>query len=168
MHDDARRWANEVGDLLDELEQPWALAGALAAIVYREAPRATGDADLLTTWHPDLVARLEAAGYEVDAKHAPGEDRPHHLRLLRGESTVDLLIAGTPYQHEALTRAGREHLLTVEDVLVHKLLADRSRDRSDVASILATSPELDHGYLDAWLDAWGIADRWQAARDRQV
>ena len=160
------QWANEVGAILDEFGQPWALAGALAAIEYRERGRATGDADLLTTWNPGLPTRLEAAGYAVAVTIDPDGDYPHLLRLRRDSSAVDLIIADTPYQHEAIARAGAAHLLTIEDVLIHKVLADRARDRGDVASILATDPQLDHEYLDAWLDAWDITDRWHAARDR--
>lgn len=166
MNEQPLRWAHEVGDLLDELDLAWALAGALAAIEYRSDMRVTGDADLLTTWHPDLVERLHGAGYDIDVKSQPGEEQPHHLRLHRGVSTVDLLISTTDYQIEAIRRAGDEHLLTIEDVLIHKVLADRARDRGDVASILATDPELDEEYLDSWMEAWDITDRWRAARDR--
>jgi hypothetical protein len=65
-----------------------------------------------------------------------------------------------------LTRAAGNHLLTIEDVLIHKVLADRARDRADVDSILATDPELDHEYIDHWMQQWEITELWDAAQAR--
>jgi hypothetical protein len=52
----------------------------------------------------------------------------------------------------------------LEDVIIHKLLAWRSRDRDDIASIFAGGTELDEGYIDGWVDAWEVRDRWEEAR----
>lgn len=166
MNEEPRAWANEVGGILDDLGQAWVLAGALAAGAYRSELRVTGDADLLTRWDADLPARLEAAGFDVAITADREGEHPHLLRIRRGESVVDVIVADSEYQHEALDRGRDRHLLTVEDVLIHKVLADRSRDRGDVASILSTDPELDLQYLHEWMEAWDITDRWEAALDR--
>jgi hypothetical protein len=77
-----------------------------------------------------------------------------------------VLVVDDEYQQIALDRSVRDHLLTVEDVLIHKVLADRRRDQADVASILSTEPVLDHEYLDHWMEVWQIIDLWEAAQAR--
>lgn len=166
MNEEPDSWAHEIGELLDELDLPWALAGALAALEYRAAVRLTGDADVLTSWHSDLVVRIQDAGYQVKATTDHGGDHPHLLRLKRGPSVIDVLVVDDDYQQVALERSAGAHLLTIEDVLIHKVLADRARDRADVASILSTSPDLDHTYLDHWMAQWQITELWEAAQAR--
>lgn len=53
------------------------------------------------------------------------------------------------------------HVLTVEDVIVHKLIAWRPRDRDDIRSILEAGVALDAAYLTRWIAEWELADRWQ-------
>ena len=72
------------------------------------------------------------------------------------------------YQDEALTRAkvttfGNIPLraLAVEDVIIHKLIADRYKDEADVDDILRTNPKLDETYLGKWLDEWGVRERYE-------
>lgn len=68
----------------------------------------------------------------------------HHPGLT---TDVDILLPAVAYQEVALDRA-YDHPITAEDVIVHKLIAWRPRDRNDIASILeadqlsmrATSP----------------------------
>ncbi|MDE3087181.1 MAG: hypothetical protein KGJ77_10505 [Acidobacteriota bacterium] len=76
---------------------------------------------------------------------------------------VDVLLAETDYQREAMARAV-DGVITAEDVIVHKLLAWRTRDRDDIASIFATGTELDERYIAAWADAWDVRDRWEQAK----
>jgi len=138
------------------------LIGALAAGRYRLAPRATTDVDFLVRRLGDLVGAMERDGFSVDVMAEPGEEP--YVAFIRGKGVrVDVLVAETDYQREALDRAV-DGVLTVEDVLVHKLLAWRPRDRDDVASILATGRPFDEGYVARWAEMWGVADRWAAAR----
>ncbi len=51
-------------------------------------------------------------------------------------------------------------MLTVEDVIVHKLIAWRSKDRDDIASILSPPPSLDVDYIVRWANEWEVTDRW--------
>jgi len=84
------------------------------------------------------------------------------------------------YQKQAVERAVAHVLddgttirvLAIEDVIIHKLIAGRSKDAADVESILATDPDMDMAYLDHWLAEWGVADRYvraaTAVRERQT
>ena len=122
----------EIGALLDRLSTRWALAGGLAANRYRRSPRHTDDVDLLLAdtgpGLDTLESTLTAAGWSVSRADPEGDLlRARHSEL----GPVDLLVAGTPYQQEAIRRAlvevetvpgaGIVPTLTVEDVIVHKL-----------------------------------------------
>ena len=56
---------------------------------------------------------------------------------------VDLIFGGSPYELEAVARAGKDELhgvvlpiISAEDLLVHKLLAGRPKDIEDAASVV--------------------------------
>lgn len=136
--------------------------GAFAALQYRLTPRETTDIDFLVSQLGDVVEVMEADGYSVTAMAEPGEEA--YVVYIRGaDVSVDLLVAETDYQREAMQRAV-DGVLTVEDVIVHKLIAWRPRDKDDIASILAAGHVVDEGYIERWAAAWEVADRWTEAR----
>jgi hypothetical protein len=151
-------WLASIAELLDDLGVEWTLVGALAANRYRATPRFTTDVDVMAEFTPQIVGRLELAGYEVDVVADAGEP-PHLIRCHRGAEAVDILLPVVEYQRHALGRAVG-HVLTVEDVIIHKLIAWRLRDRDDIRSIREAGAPLDHEYLDRWIDEWDLADRW--------
>ena len=154
--------AARAAEILEEAGVPWALAGALAALRYRATPRLTIDADFLAKHQQGLADAFRRAGYDVTEVAEPGEGP--HLLVVRGRGDViDVLLAVVEYQDVALARAV-DHVLTIEDVLIHKLIAWRPRDRNDIASILETEPVLDEAYLEAWVSAWEVEERWRQAR----
>ncbi len=155
-------WLASIARTLDRLPARWTTIGALAANRYRAEERFTTDLDLLVERHPHIEEALEAAGYGVLVVRTPGED-PHLLRLTRGAEQIDVLLPVVEYQEVALTRAV-DHVLTAEDVIVHKLLAWRPRDRDDVRSILEAGVPLDDGYIARWAHEWEVTDRWTQAR----
>jgi hypothetical protein len=152
-------WLASIAEIFDDVGVDWTLVGALAANRYRATPRFTTDVDTMATFTPSLVDRLESAGYTVTVVADEGEG-PHLIRCQRGAEAIDILIPVVEYQREALRRAG-DHVLTPEDVIIHKLIAGRPRDLDDIRSILETGAELDRQYLDHWIDEWDLGERWQ-------
>jgi hypothetical protein len=156
-------WLARVAEVVAGRGLRWAEAGALAANRYRLAPRLTADADALTSWVEDLPSLLEAAGFSVGV-YADTDEPPHLLIVRDGAERTDLLLVTTEYQDVALTRGDANgHVLTVEDVIVHKLIAWRPKDRDDLASILAADGARDDDYIATWAEAWDVGDRWQRA-----
>jgi len=150
-----------VREILERLDVPWTLAGALAAGRYRGDARDTTDVDLLSDSHPQLVDELNTEDFDLTvARDEDGE--PHLIRARCDYGYVDVIVAGTDYQRLAIERAV-DHVLTVEDVLVHKLIAWRPRDRDDVASILSTGIDFDRDYVEHWAEEWGVTERWREA-----
>ncbi|MGH9185119.1 MAG: hypothetical protein ACRD0U_04780 [Acidimicrobiales bacterium] len=86
--------------------------------------------------------------------------------MIRGkDDQIDILFPVVDYQELALERGVENgNVLTAEDVIVHKLIAWRRRDRDDVDSILEAGHGLDEAYIEHWAEEWGVTDRWREAR----
>ena len=154
--------AASAAEILDRVGGRWALVGALAALKYRATPRMTTDVDVLAENVPGLAEAFSEAGYEVTVLAERNE--PPHLILVRGHGDqIDVLLPVVEYQHVALQRAV-DHVITVEDVIVHKLIAWRPRDRNDIASILDAGHALDSQYIERWTHEWDVLDRWEQIR----
>ena len=159
-----------VAKLLGEHDLDWAVLGAVAANVYRAAARTTFDVDLLVTVdHAGMSAIAESAereGWEIRHLHSEGS----LLRIAHGEhGAADLIAAEMDYQRNALGRARTEtfggitaRVLAVEDVIVHKLIANRAQDDADIASILEAREPMDVRYLEHWMQVWDVGDRFAA------
>jgi hypothetical protein len=121
----------------------------------------TTDADFLVERIDGIAEAFQQEGYVVTpAGEAHGDPE---MLLVRGRGDrIDILFATLEYQNVALERAV-EHVLAVEDVIVHKLIAWRPRDRNDIASILAAGHQLDVAYIEHWAGVWDVSDRWQQA-----
>ena len=143
----------------DQLRIRWALAGALAAMRYRVDERTTNDIDLLVADETGLVEALVAEGFDVRPYDDDGA--VYLIRATKTACAVDLMIPVTEYQELALQRS-QDHVLTAEDVIVHKLIAGRPRDLSDIESILASGIELDEIYIEHWAEIWDVSDLWTA------
>lgn len=84
--------------------------------------------------------------------------------MVRGHGDrIDLLLPVVEYQEVALGRAA-DRVITAEDVIVHKLIAWRPRDRDDILSILEIATGLDEHYIEHWAREWDVLERWEQAR----
>ena len=160
---DPSEWLASIAEIFDDLGLEWTVVGALAANRYRATPRFTIDLDTMAAYHPALVGRLESAGYDISVM-ADDAEPPHLIRCHRGPESVDILLPVVEYQRQALTRAV-DHVLAVEDVIIHKLIAWRPRDRDDIRSIREAGVPLDRDYLDTWIAEWDLAARWTTVDD---
>lgn len=163
------RALSSLGRIFEQLEIRWVLIGAMAANRYRGSARLTQDVDLLVSdLGPGLEAvtrALDSEGWKLRWSNPEGEI----LRLRHPElGPADILVAGTDYQHEAISRARTESLedghpvaiLAPEDVIVHKLIAGRAQDIADIEAILATDVRLDDDYIERWSSFWEVDDLW--------
>lgn len=138
--------------------------GALAAMRYRLEPRITTDLDFLVRSLDGVAEAAEELGLQCRLMAQPGGEP--YLAFIRGEGVaVDVMKSETEYQDEAMRRAV-DGWLTVEDVIVHKLIAWRPKDQDDIASILANRPSLDETYIRRWAEEWQVTARWAEARRR--
>ena len=104
---------------------------------------------------------------------------PATIDLVRSEFTalvadpakfvVDLIFAALPYEDEAISRAkaievktGVVRICSPEDLILHKIVAQRPRDHEDVEGIFRyRHAELDYAYLDPRVEelADALSDR---------
>ena len=139
------------------------LIGAHAANRYRLEVRHTLDVDFLASSLAGAAEVLRSAGCTV---REVSEDGETYLLSARHDSTViDLLLAETDYQRSAMARAV-DGVLTVEDVIIHKLIAGRPRDLDDIRSILSTDREFDETYILENTRQWDVIDLWETIRGR--
>jgi hypothetical protein len=146
-------------------------------------PRPTYDLDLqLVTGEADSKAfalRSAQEGYSVDEPHLRGF--VDHLRGLSKISMsvpagdrwvpVDVFLSGSDYQRAAFARRRRHDtdlgplwLVSPEDLLLHKLIANRPRDRADIADLLLVTGPMDEAYLREWAARLGVSERLEEAR----
>lgn len=71
---------------------------------------------------------------------------------------VDFIFSFSSYERQAIQRAQELKLgktgvkfASLEDVVIHKIIAGRARDREDVKSILLKNPDYDVPYIAKWL-----------------
>ncbi len=155
----------------------WMLLGGMAVRVLA-LPRPTYDLDLMVAVDEEGVARFaeaaEAGGFVVPEEHRRGfMDRLQGLgkiaiSVLVGTRPVrvDVFLTAPEYQKAAFARRTRHStdlgelwLISPEDLLLHKLLADRPRDRADVQDLLLVHGAVDMGYVTPWARHLGVEDR---------
>lgn len=175
--DDISTVLRECVSVFDRLSLPYAVMGGLAARVHG-IPRPTYDVDFTIIVPRQRLAalydELEEAGFTVPEAYRGGwVDEVAGLplvkfRLFIGDRGIDadVFLAETPYQEEVIRRARRERigglevsLATPEDLILLKLMADRPRDRADIADIRFIQGDLDEAYMRRWADELGFADR---------
>ena len=168
---------------LEPLGLPVAVMGGIALSTWKHV-RATRDVDLLLGAREDdlprLLAALRAAG--IRAKRSETLARLGDLNLLQlvysPEETfldfqIDLLLANSEYHRQALDRRVPTRIpdldievsvLTCEDLILHKLVAERLIDLADAAALLRVNRDsLDFVYLLRWARPLGVVPLLQRA-----
>jgi hypothetical protein len=155
--------ARALGDLVGALDRAridYMLVGGLAVVAHGVA-RLTRDVDVTIALRPDRADALVAA-LAPRFRPLPGDPvrfarETHVLPFEALDGTrVDANFAVLPFQEEAIGRATLRRLGPVEarfcgleDLILHKLAADRPRDREDVRALVALDPgRLDRRRLD--------------------
>lgn len=148
----------ELVSFLDGRGIPYMVIGGIANLVWG-VPRTTLDIDV-TLWAPQ---REEGLVHELLGRFEPIPSDP--LKFLEETRVLpvkvlgfkaDLIFGSLPYEERAVRRAKTVELAgcpvrvcTPEDLVVHKIISDRPRDREDARGIVRTTGKrLDRAYLD--------------------
>ena len=175
----------DVAGYLEHQGIPYMVIGGFANLHWGR-PRLTEDLDLKIqaeepAWD-GVVAGLQKR-YRLLAPDPPAFLRQTRVIPLETPTgvRVDLVLAELPYEEEAIRRAetlsvgGQAfRICTAEDLVLHKIISDRSRDRDDVEGVvLSRGPSLDREYLDprvrdmaAGLDRPDLLDFYNACLKR--
>ncbi|HZO34643.1 MAG TPA: hypothetical protein VFB17_06145 [Gaiellaceae bacterium] len=179
----------KLGELLGRLLTAAGGPGSFAVVgaVARNAwapPRATTDVDVTVLADERVLAAVGATlaslGYVRVREHRTDPDDPlPDVLVFRSRSAaprqVDLLVAKTSFEREVLSRAVAIDVdaqpvpvASAEDLVVYKLIADRPRDRDDIAAVLRTQAragrDVDWSYVERWARFWAVTDRLERLR----
>lgn len=172
MTKSAWRKGSMVKELLEKLALaleaqaiPYMVIGGQAVLLYGE-PRLTRDIDITLGTGPEglplilnLVQKLKLrvlvetpSSFVQETMVLPCLDSSTGMR-------VDFIFSTSAYEREALGRVRRVTLgkaevcfASLEDVIVHKIIAGRPRDLEDVKNMLIKNPTVDLSYLNRCLE----------------
>lgn len=163
----------------------YAVMGGLAVRAYG-IPRPTYDIDFTVAISrerlPELFASVTALGYTVPDEFRSGwVDQVGGLPLIkfrlyladRGVD-IDIFLSESAFQESLLSRRRLEEvdarkvwLVSPEDLVLLKLLANRPRDIADVGDVLFTQGQLDEAYMRTWAKKLEVLPRLEAALANQ-
>lgn len=154
----------QIGLELEALNIPYMLIGGQAVLLYGE-PRLTRNIDVTLGAGPErLEAILRFAnrlGWEVLVE-APADFVQKTMVLPCQDPTsgirVDFIFSNSVYEQQAMQRVRRVPIgkaqvrfASLEDVIIHKIVAGRPRDLEDVRSVLLKNSQFDRAYIRKWL-----------------
>ncbi|MBM3157486.1 MAG: nucleotidyl transferase AbiEii/AbiGii toxin family protein [Chloroflexi bacterium] len=149
---------------LEERSIAYMLIGGQALLLYGE-PRLTKDIDITLGIGPErlnlILGTVKDLRFDVLVEK-PEKFVPKTLVLPclepRSGIRVDFIFSYSPYEQKAIKRAshvkiGRANVrfASVEDLIIHKVIAGRPRDLEDVRGVLIKNPAVDVTYIRRWL-----------------
>lgn len=148
-------------------------------------PRPTYDVDIAILIDrdelPTLFDEIDSAGYDIADVYKSGwADSVAGMPVVKATTfddgraiVADLFLAETEFLRVLVDRrlqdevdGVRTWLISPEDLVILKLVADRDRDRADVQDILAMNPTLDQEHLKYWSGQLGVADNLRKALNK--
>ena len=160
----------KIGPCLDKHHIPYMVIGGQAVLLYGE-PRLTKDIDITLGVGVDHLEEMKAVTDRLKLKYLTDkvDDFVKETMVLpvieeKSGIRVDFIFSFSPYEKQALKRArdvffGKTPIkyASLEDLVIHKIIAGRPRDIEDVESILLKNPEYDSRYIDKWLAEFDAA-----------
>jgi predicted nucleotidyltransferase len=159
-----------IAGALESAGIPYMIIGGQAVLLYGE-PRLTRDIDITLGVNVNRLETLLDVTRRLSLKPLPEDVSAfvHKTMVLpaideRTGIRVDFIFSFTPYESQAIQRAKKVSILdrdvcfaAVEDLIIHKIFAGRSRDIEDVRNVLMKNPDLDIRYIEEWLKAFDAA-----------
>jgi hypothetical protein len=158
-----------IATALDQAALPYMIIGGQAVLLYGE-PRLTKDIDITLGAGlerlPDVMAAAQAAQLTplVDPETFTRQTMVLPCADPQSGMRVDFILSFSPFEQEAISRARTVRMgdaevryASVEDLIIHKLIAGRARDLEDVKNILLKNPAAELPYIRQWLRDFAAA-----------
>lgn len=163
------RLLEQVAKALDNAGIPYMVIGGQAVLLYGE-PRLTKDIDITIGADldrlPDVLSLIQSVGLKplVDPDTFTKHTMVLPCAIPGGGIRVDLIFSFSPYEQHAMTRVKSVKIgmtevrfASVEDLIIHKVVAGRPRDLEDVKSVLIKNTTVDLPYIRHWLGLFSTA-----------
>ncbi len=158
-----------IATALDQAALPYMIIGGQAVLLYGE-PRLTKDIDITLGAGlerlPDVLAAAQAAQLTplVDPETFTRQTMVLPCADPQSGMRVDFILSFSPYEQLAISRArtvkignAKLRYASVEDLIIHKLIAGRARDLEDVKNILLKNPAAELPNIRQWLRDFAAA-----------
>jgi len=150
---------------LDKAHIPYMIVGGQAVLLYGE-PRLTKDIDITLGVGSDEIEKVRNLATTLNLKVLVNkiEEFVKDTMVLptideKSGIRVDFILSFSYYEKQAIGRANTVRLdktavkfASLEDLVIHKIIAGRARDIEDVKSVLLKNPHYDTGYIARWLE----------------
>jgi len=144
---------------------PYMVIGGQAVLLYGE-PRLTRDIDVTLGISVNELRKLKKVISIIGLKILIEREKEFVERNMvlpaideKSGIRVDFIFSFSIYERQAIDRGndiklGRTlvRFASLEDVVIHKVIAGRARDLEDVKSILIKNPKYDSDYIEKWLE----------------
>lgn len=158
-----KKLLKKIANELNTHNIPYMVIGGQAVLLYGE-PRLTKDIDLTLGIGIDGLKDINSIIQKLNLKALVNEGFVQKTMVLLAidEKTgirVDFIFSFSLYEKQAIKRApdikfGNTivKFASLEDVVIHKIIAGRARDIEDVRSIILKNSDYDTKYIVRWLE----------------
>jgi len=143
---------------------PYMIIGGQAVLLYGE-PRLTKDIDVTLGMGAEGLEKVMRSVENLRFKILvpDPEDFVKETMVLptlheKSGIRVDFIFSHSTYEQQAIQNANKVRLgstdvffASLEDVIIHKIIAGRPRDMEDIRSVILKNPDFNLGYIKRWL-----------------
>ena len=152
----------KIANELDAHNIPYMVIGGQAVLIYGE-PRLTKDIDITLGVGVSKLNEINGIVEKLNLKILVDENFVQNTMVLLviDEKTgirVDFIFSFSLYEKQAIERATEVKFgntvvkfASLEDLVIHKIIAGRAIDIEDVRSIILKNPDYDAKYIKRWL-----------------
>jgi len=149
---------------------PYMIIGGQAVLLYGE-PRLTKDIDVTLGIGIEGLEKINQSvvnlGFKILVPEA--EEFVKETMVLptlheKSGIRVDFIFSFSAYERQAIQNArqikiGAQNIFfaSLEDLVIHKIIAGRPRDIEDVRSVILHNPDFDRVYIEKWLTEFDVS-----------
>lgn len=158
------RLLGKVSRALDKNKIPYMVIGGQAVLFYGE-PRLTRGIDITLGIGIEGLSRIRIIANRLKLKSLVNNVEEFVRKTMvfpvidnKSGIRVDFIFSSSKYERQAISRARKIRMgqtqvkiASLEDVIIHKIIAGRPRDLEDVKVMLLKNPYYNARYIEKWL-----------------